>query len=234
VGKEKLQAFQDSFAKMFNISLCLMTLEGRTLTVWSNSSLFCHDMMKKNHKRCMQERQNAIKYSLQDRRPHIFSCYLGLTLFVCPVFCEENVVCVAYGGGVCLNNSRNYSKARINANIATFELKKLEEVVALLADTLSLINLPNEDRDDQSDREEPGAELSFLQNKLSRREIEVTQLIYMGLSNKQIANKLFISEKTVKTHVSNILTKLDLKDRMHVVIFCRENYANSTVSHHVD
>lgn len=233
VGKEKLQAFQDSFATMFNISLCLMSPEGKTLTVWSNSSLFCHDMMKKNHQRCIQERRNAIQYVAQNQRPHIFTCYLGMTFFVCPLFYEENIVCVAYGGGVLLNNSSNCAQTRLNANVAVLESRKLEEVVALLAETFNLINLPDEDRDSQSSRVEIGAELDFLQNKLSPRELEVTQLIYRGLSNKQIADKLFISVKTVKTHVSNILTKLNLKDRMQVVIFCRDG-SNSTESRYVD
>ena len=55
-------------------------------------------------------------------------------------------------------------------------------------------------------------------NKLSKRESEVAKLICLGLTNKQIAKKLFISEKTVKSHVSNILVKLDLRDRVHLVV----------------
>jgi len=57
---------------------------------------------------------------------------------------------------------------------------------------------------------------------LSRREAEVAMLICQGLSNKQIAEQLFISEKTIKTHVSNILSKLDIKDRMQLILeYCR-------------
>lgn len=41
IGKEKLQTFQDSFARVDNISLCFFDLEGTPLTVWSNSSLLC-------------------------------------------------------------------------------------------------------------------------------------------------------------------------------------------------
>lgn len=57
---------------------------------------------------------------------------------------------------------------------------------------------------------------------MSRREAEVAMLICQGLSNKQIAEQLFISEKTIKTHVSNILSKLDIKDRMQLILeYCR-------------
>jgi DNA-binding NarL/FixJ family response regulator len=52
---------------------------------------------------------------------------------------------------------------------------------------------------------------------LSDREIEVLNLIAQGLSNKEIAEQLVIAEGTAKNHVSNILSKLDAKDRAHAV-----------------
>ena len=54
---------------------------------------------------------------------------------------------------------------------------------------------------------------------LTEREQEVLQLIADGLSNREIAEKIFISEKTVKTHVSNILSKLQLTDRTQAAIY---------------
>lgn len=60
-------------------------------------------------------------------------------------------------------------------------------------------------------------------NSLTKREYEVLILIAEGLNNKDIADKLFISEKTVKNHVSNILRKLDLNDRVQVAIFAYKN-----------
>lgn len=53
---------------------------------------------------------------------------------------------------------------------------------------------------------------------LTVREEEVLAQLVKGRSNKEIADELFISEKTVKTHVSNILRKLDVKDRTQAVI----------------
>jgi NarL family two-component system response regulator LiaR len=54
---------------------------------------------------------------------------------------------------------------------------------------------------------------------LTEREQEVLSLIADGLSNREIAHKVFISEKTVKTHVSNILSKLHLEDRTQAAIY---------------
>ena len=52
---------------------------------------------------------------------------------------------------------------------------------------------------------------------ISSREYEVLQLISSGMSNQEIAQNLFISESTVKTHVSNLLMKLDAKRRTQAV-----------------
>lgn len=60
-------------------------------------------------------------------------------------------------------------------------------------------------------------------NSLTKREYEVLILIAEGLNNKDIADRLYISEKTVKNHVSNIFRKLDLNDRVQAAIFAYKN-----------
>jgi NarL family two-component system response regulator LiaR len=54
--------------------------------------------------------------------------------------------------------------------------------------------------------------------RLTEREVEVLKLVARGRSNKEIARDLTLSEKTVKTHVSNILQKLDLADRTQAAL----------------
>ncbi len=57
---------------------------------------------------------------------------------------------------------------------------------------------------------------------LSKREYEVLKEISIGLSNKEIGEKLFLSESTIKTHVSNILVKLNAKRRTQAVQIAKE------------
>lgn len=59
--------------------------------------------------------------------------------------------------------------------------------------------------------------------ELTDREFEVLSLLAKGASNAEIAQQLFLGETTVKTHVSRILTKLNLRDRTHAVVFAYEN-----------
>lgn len=58
-----------------------------------------------------------------------------------------------------------------------------------------------------------------IDHTLTKREVEVLQAIAHGMSNKEIANDLVLSEKTVKTHVSNILQKLHLADRTQAALY---------------
>ncbi|MDD2397870.1 MAG: response regulator transcription factor [Tissierellia bacterium] len=64
---------------------------------------------------------------------------------------------------------------------------------------------------------DPKAEL------LTDREIEVCRLIAEGRNNKEIANELFLSQGTVKNHITKVLLKLDLRDRTQLAIFTIKN-----------
>ena len=59
--------------------------------------------------------------------------------------------------------------------------------------------------------------------RLSTRETEVFRLVARGMSNREISAELVLSETTVKTHVTRILGKLELRDRVQVVVLAYES-----------
>jgi DNA-binding NarL/FixJ family response regulator len=68
------------------------------------------------------------------------------------------------------------------------------------------------------DRPAPPREM----DDLTQRELDVFRLIARGLSNAEIGHELFISETTVKTHITHILQKLNLRDRVQAVVLAYE------------
>lgn len=60
-------------------------------------------------------------------------------------------------------------------------------------------------------------EKDLLATGLSKRELEVLQLMAQGLSNREIAAHLFVSLNTIKTHSSNLFSKMDVKRRIHAI-----------------
>jgi|GEM_PF-399832 len=60
----------------------------------------------------------------------------------------------------------------------------------------------------------------LIQKGLSNREAEVAEHVSKGLSNKEVANRLFVTEKTVKFHLTNIYKKMNVKSRAQLIVWC--------------
>jgi DNA-binding CsgD family transcriptional regulator/ligand-binding sensor protein len=225
VGKERLQAFQDSFSRGYGIGLGFMDTNGKAMTVDSNFPMLCHTMLEhpENKKRCDDESCQTLILEQELKKPQILTCYAGLQYFICPVYFNNQLVAVAHSAGIADADCRLPKEILNKFHTAIMPRKKLEAICELLGNTLELLNIDLKRLDNVLEEQiEATANNNLFDNKLSKREEEVARLICEGMSNKAIAKKLFISEKTVKTHVRNILINLDLKDRMQVVVeYCK-------------
>ena len=101
---------------------------------------------------------------------------------------------------------------------------KIELVIAAVALVFFVIGIYLNKRS-LSVRQDSSAEIDTKKINelgLSKREYEVLQEISKGLSNREIADKLYVSESTVKTHVSNLLVKLNAQRRTQAVRIARQ------------
>lgn len=107
-----------------------------------------------------------------------------------------------------------------NAIIAPSATKRLIE--KMMEDGLTEPSSPSQ----QTEQHEPRSENSYTDPELellTEREREVLIEIAHGLSNQEIADKLFIGLPTVKTHVAHILSKINARDRVQAVVFAYDN-----------
>ena len=74
-----------------------------------------------------------------------------------------------------------------------------------------------------SDTEEEKIRKNYISKGITDREYQLIQLVSKGLSNKEIADRVFLSEGTVKNYLSSILDKLDLRDRTQLAVYYFEN-----------
>lgn len=227
IGKDKLQAFQDSFAKLNGISLVFQDIDGNPLTVWSNQPLICNAIADKNSASCANEQKKNISNMRGRLTPMITRCFLGIVNFTIPVCYNHQIVAYCIGGGSVYEDAQFSPQSMSKYHINQIDEKQLKNIVEALQHFLSLLDV---DADSVTKQQQCGVGAGDpFGGLLSRREQEVAQAICSGMTNKEVAAKLFISEKTVKSHVSNILLKLNLNDRVQLVLnYCR--YYNQELS----
>ncbi|PLT35715.1 response regulator transcription factor [Bacillus sp. V5-8f] len=138
-----------------------------------------------------------------------------------------------------IHDDENYVQHALKTGASGYLLKEMDadaliEAVKVVADGGSYLhpkvthNLVREYRrlasDERSDGDSSQAiEIRRPLHLLTRRECEVLQLLADGKSNRGIGETLFISEKTVKNHVSNILQKMNVNDRTQAVVSAIKN-----------
>lgn len=219
IGKDKLQTFQDNFAKAYGVSMSFLDTNGNSLTVGSQNSLFCFTIEKDHAARCQENFQND-RETMQKGEPFIHVCPFGITCLYVPVFFGDKLTAIAAIGGLTYTNSNIPENLKTRFRITSYPKDQVENILQLLGSALRLLNVNTAAGFTSGSKKIQGETLParLRDDRISRREHEIVLLLCKGLSNKQIAQQLFISETTVKTHISNILAKLNLHDRMQIIV----------------
>ncbi len=124
----------------------------------------------------------------------------------------------------------DYVYAAVRAGASGFLLKdtpakELVEAVRVVADGNALLAPSVTKRliEEFARQPVPGAATAALPDDLTDREHEALRLLARGMSNKEIATEMFVGEATAKTHVSRLLTKLGVRDRVQAVVLAYES-----------
>lgn len=118
-----------------------------------------------------------------------------------------------------LDDEKVYPALEAGAKSYILKTSSAEEIVQAIRMTASGESFMQEEVTQKILHQEDQQKQGALHDELTKREIEVLQLIAKGYTNQAIADTLFISLKTVKTHVSNILAKLQVDDRTQATIY---------------
>ena len=121
-----------------------------------------------------------------------------------------------------------FAAIKAGANGYLMKDTSTDELIQAVRDTISGVPVMQPEIAQKLIREIQSQDgLQDVENELTEREIEILQHLAQGKSNQQIADDLFLSERTVRTHITNILSKLGLKNRTQAVLYAlREGIAH--------
>lgn len=241
-----LQSVQDFFSKTMNIASLIISDNGH-VTKPSNFSGVCRLIRsaKDGSKRCHECDIQWGKVAAEKREPVLYTCHAGLKDFVVPIIIENQHIASFYGGQVLTEELSAETVNKIAKKLGVDEKEfserlreipivsneRLEATVTFLHHVTKALyeilvaNLKLTELDMCYKLTRPLAiEEWFFSNcpkmpsPITEREFEVLRLLVTGKSNTEIAKELFISVHTVKAHVSSILEKFGVEDRVQVAV----------------
>lgn len=118
-----------------------------------------------------------------------------------------------------IDDEKVYPALEAGASGYLLKTSSASDIAEAIRRTYSGEEIIEEEVSNKMKEDELNGDRRKLHENLTNRELEVLHLIADGLSNQEIADALFITLKTVKTHVSNILSKLEVSDRTQATIY---------------
>ncbi|MCI6274830.1 MAG: LuxR C-terminal-related transcriptional regulator [Coriobacteriaceae bacterium] len=222
VGKGALQDFQDCFVRDYRIPLLLVDTQGKPLLVPSLKLGFCNFAQSGMAHDCSgiaaQDVAEVVSY-FESRRvfdPLLRTCNFGITSFAMPVFFNARLVALWRCDGLVFDDAPHAERLQAKFDLPVITHEELGNATSWLERTCRLLDVHLEPSAGS------GGTARTLSPVLTPRENEIAVLVCDGLSNSQIAGRLFLSEKTVKTHMSSILAKLNVKNRVQLICECAD------------
>lgn len=247
VNIQFLQNMQDFFAQTMDVASLVIDEKG-PVTKPSNFCRFCTDCLRNNAKgvkRCNKCDIHWSKVAAKKGTPVVYQCHAGLTDFAVPIMIENHHVASILGGQILTEkpNECDYIKLARELKIDEEEcLTKIREVKIVseeklqatidflyqVANAISAVFYANYKLSKLNLSYKPARKIELenwffsqcqkLPVPITEREFEVLKLIVQGKSNTEIAKELFISVHTAKAHVSSILEKLLVEDRVQLAV----------------
>lgn len=227
----KLQRLQDELSQFFSISIRILSRDDlKSLTVESNGHTRCLTNRGAHPDIC--ERFILRVIDLDPGDVMVSMCPFGLLSAIVPLgksmwaglheekaryfFLAVHNPAYEGAGGVEVEQKRTVTS--IVSGMDLHDKIEFEEKVRLVASVFDLVfSILTEQ--EQQDLIATGAVGMAEPRRLTKREREVMRLVCVGMSNQRVAEELFISEHTVKLHVSSILKKLNLANRTQLAIY---------------
>lgn len=237
---------QDFIANTMNVAI-VCCYNNRLLTIPSNASEFCikyAGCTMMGHKECKTGHLDWEIAAFEKGSPIIYKCHAGLENFVVPVYLDGEYKACVIGGQVVVGEI-DETKIRAQAKKLNFnedeyletykrtfvmsekQFNSITELIFLIANSIITVAYNN------AKLTELGLEDKLVKNLalkrflnryeiskklLTPRENEVLKHVVLGKSNSEIAKELFLSVHTVKAHVSSILEKFQVEDRVQLAV----------------
>ena len=221
VGMGTLQDYQDCFSREMDIPIHLLDRNGKSLLIPSKKLFFCDFVEMSSHHKCSGVNRIDVKEvaSWFDKthsfEPLVKCCDYGIASFLAPIYFNGELIAFWHCSGFTFDDSPHSKQLNLKFDLPILSHEDFSRAINSLTIVCRLLDIHFECG---VISEEPmGPKCNPISDLLTQRENEVATLVCSGMSNAQIANRLFVSEKTVKTHLSNILSKLGLKNRVQLI-----------------
>ncbi|HEY8345975.1 MAG TPA: LuxR family transcriptional regulator [Symbiobacteriaceae bacterium] len=208
-----LQRVQDQLSRHLGFSLVVLDAECNEVTVPSGLPPICNTVNPDRSNRCWSLRREAITRIQGSRQAVNLPCPKGRCCFVSPAGVDDD----------------DY-ETPVQYVVAGSGLPQATESMRLIQDIFRVVRPPIAPAPAaRPAASQPAPVVKGAYGTLTKREMEILALIGAGLSNREIAKQLYVSQSTVKTHITHLLLKLGLNNRTEAALYAARESISSAI-----